>query len=204
MVRKSGRPPRAEGDAAQNRQLIIDTAARLIREKGTAALTVRSVCAAADIGTGTFYYHFRDKNDLLMSFISGPFYGSEALKTPVGQIADRIVELYMRLVGRYMELGLGFMKSFYTTDNQSLSAYMSERDGAFEPDTVMAQSEEELRAAREAGVVRADADVHLIGRDLCTIVKGCVFEWCLTGGTIDAEAVLRRIIRAYMQTYLAG
>ena len=47
MVRKSGRPPRAEGDAAQNRQLIIDTAARLIREKGTAALTVRSVCAAA-------------------------------------------------------------------------------------------------------------------------------------------------------------
>ena len=76
MVRKSGRPPRAEGDAAQNRQLIIDTAARLIREKGTAALTVRSVCAAADIGTGTFYYHFRDKNDLLMSFISGPFYGS--------------------------------------------------------------------------------------------------------------------------------
>ena len=110
----------------------------------------------------------------------------------------------MRLVGRYMELGLGFMKSFYATDNQSLSAYMSERDGAFEPDTVMAQSEEELRAAREAGVVRADADVHLIGRDLCTIVKGCVFEWCLTGGTIDAEAVLRRIVGAYMQTYLAG
>ena len=37
-------------------------------------------------------------------------------------IAERIYELYMKLIIRYMDLGLDFMKSFYSTSNRSLSA----------------------------------------------------------------------------------
>ena len=40
--------------------------------------------------------------------------------------------------------------------------------------------------------------------DICTIVKGCVFEWCLSGGRPDIEAVLRRIVGNYLSVYLAG
>ena len=47
------------------------------------------------------------------------------------------------------------MKSFYSTSNPSLSAYMGEGDGCFAPDTVMARSEVELQAALDAGYMDA-------------------------------------------------
>ena len=45
------------------------------------------------------------------------------LITPLAQLPDRICELNFHLIDRYMELGEDFMKRFYTTDNQALSAY---------------------------------------------------------------------------------
>lgn len=46
------------------------------------------------------------------------------------------------------------MKSFYSTGNRSLSAYMVEQDGAFAPGTVMARSEKEMHDAVEAGYIK--------------------------------------------------
>ena len=40
--------------------------------------------------------------------------------------------------------------------------------------------------------------------DICTIVKGCEFEWCLVEGRPDIEAVLRRIVGNYLAVYQIG
>ena len=121
---------------------------------------------------------------------------------PLSNVAGRISELYMHLVDKYMDLGLDFMKSFYSTGNRSLSAYMGEVDGVFAPGTVMARSEEEMNAALAGGYLKSDADIHLICMDICTIVKGCVFEWCLNNGSMDIESALHRIIGLYLDIYL--
>ena len=68
MPRKSGRPPKSTCSGTENKQLIIETTIRLIKEQGADYITVRNVCREADIGTGTFYYHFKNKDDLLMYF----------------------------------------------------------------------------------------------------------------------------------------
>ena len=96
------------------------------------------------------------------------------------------------------------MKSFYSTGNRSLSAYMGEEDGCFAPETVMARSEKELYAAQEAGYITPSADIHTLCKDICTIVKGCVFEWCLNDGSPDVEMILYRIINHYLSPYTEG
>lgn len=201
MPKKSGRPPKSESNGMENKQLIIDTAVRLIREHGADYITVRNVCKAADIGTGTFYYYFQNKDDLLMYFLRETPFDSFELKTPTAQIDRRIHELYMHLINRYLQLGRDFMKSFYTTGNRSLSAYMGEVDGAFSPGTVMERCEKELMIARESGYIIKNADIHELSMDICTIVKGCVFEWCLTNGSMNIETVLQRIISNYLRCY---
>lgn len=67
------------------------------------------------------------------------------LKTPLSDIAGRISELYMYLIRRYMELGLDYKKSFYSTENRSLSAYMGDVEGGFAPGSVMSISEKEMK-----------------------------------------------------------
>ena len=198
MPNRSGRPSR--GNEQNSREKIIDTAISIIRKKGADAVTVREVCETSGLSIGTFYHYFRDKDDLMMHFLRETSFDSFTLSAPLSDIAGRISELYMHLIHKYMDLGLDFMKSFYSTGNQSLSAYMGEVDGAFAPGTVMARSEAEMTAALKAGYLKSDLDIHRTCADLCTIVKGCVFEWCLSNDTLNIESTLHRIISLYMHS----
>lgn len=202
MAGKAGRPSKkAAGTAIDAKQQIIDAAVMLIKRDGAEQLTVRKVVEASGLSIGTFYHHFNDKDDLLMDFVKESSFSDTVLTAPLSEPAARICELYMHLIRRYMDLGYDFMKSFYTTGNQALSAYMGTGNGAFQPDTVMARCEQELISAKIEGFLSADADPHELSKDICTIVKGCVFEWCLSDGRIDVEKTLLRILKRYLNVF---
>ena len=136
-----------------------------------------------------------------MAFVREESFDAFELQTPVSDVAGRQAELYMHLIRRYQTLGKDFMKRFYTTDNQALSAYLDETIGQFAEGTVMARSEKELKTSAEQGYLSASVDPHLIAMDVCTIVKGCVFEWCLTNERMEIEQTLQRILDAYISAY---
>ena len=203
MAGKAGRPSRKEAAASGDaKQKIIDAAVKLIKKEGADKLTVRKVVEISGLSVGTFYHHFSDKDDLLMYFVKETSFEEITLKTPVSDPAGRVCELYMHLIRRYMDLGCDFMKSFYTTGNKALSSYMGTGEDTFPADTVMARCEEELRASIAAGILLPDSDAHQISADICTIVKGCVFEWCLSDGSIPIEDVLRGILQRYFSSYV--
>ncbi len=199
MIKKIGRPNKLENQQ-ETKKIIIDTTVELIKKYGADWITIRKICKYANIATGTFYYHFRDKDDLLMFFLRDISFDSIELKTPLESIDKRISELYMHLISRYIDLGNNFMKNFYTTNNISLSAYMSEVNGKFLSGTVMERSEIELNKAKEKGIINKNVNVHEICMDICTIVKGCVFEWCLSNGNMDLKQSLQRIIGNYLNS----
>lgn len=195
-MNKPGRPKKEER-AVDNKQKIIDTTVALVKKYGADVVTVRSVCEAADLSIGTFYHYFENKDDLLMYFVREASFDTFELQTPLTDIAGRVTELYMLLIGRYQALGVDFMKQFYTTGNQALSAYMGASEEKFPDGTVMARCEAEVRQATQDGILRSDMDAHQVSADICTIVKGCVFEWCLNGGRIELEPTLHRLLRRY-------
>ena len=200
MANKRGRPSKTS-EPTDAKQKLIDTTVELIKKYGADTITVRSVCEEAGLSIGTFYHHFQNKDDLLMYFVREASFDSFALETPLEDVAGRICELYMHLIDRYLTLGEEFMKSFYTTGNKALSAYMGQENGCFADGTVMARCERELIDAREQGFLKKDADPHLLCMDICTIVKGCVFEWALDDGRLDIAESLHRIVKAYLETY---
>lgn len=200
MANKRGRPSKASVPT-DAKQKLIDTTVELIKKYGADTITVRSVCEEAGLSIGTFYHHFQNKDDLLMYFVRGASFDTFVLETPLEDVAGRICELYMHLIDRYLTLGEEFMKSFYTTGNKALSAYMGQENGRFADGTVMARCERELIDAREQGFLKKDADPHQLSMDICTIVKGCVFEWALDDGRMDIAESLHRIVKAYLETY---
>ena len=54
--------------AEETRAKILDTALRLIRERGFDRTTMRDVAAEAGVATGAAYYYFRSKEELVMAF----------------------------------------------------------------------------------------------------------------------------------------
>jgi AcrR family transcriptional regulator len=59
-----GSPSRGE----QTRQLIVDTALRLLRERGYAETTMRAVASEAGVSVGNAYYYFDSKEHLVQEF----------------------------------------------------------------------------------------------------------------------------------------
>ena len=54
-----------DGNEQNLREYLIATAARLIAQRGTGALTVREIARAAQVADGVLYNYFEDKEDLL-------------------------------------------------------------------------------------------------------------------------------------------
>lgn len=65
MTEKVEKRKKQQEKAALSRQKLIDVAAKLFREKTIDEVGVREIAAAADVTTGTFYYHFKSKDDIL-------------------------------------------------------------------------------------------------------------------------------------------
>jgi len=60
------KPRRARGE--QTRQLILETALRLFRERGYAETTMRAIAKEADVAVGNAYYYFDSKEHLIQGF----------------------------------------------------------------------------------------------------------------------------------------
>jgi AcrR family transcriptional regulator len=61
----------ATGRGEQTRQLILDTAMRLFRERGYAQTTMRAIAKEAGVAVGNAYYYFGSKEHLIQEFYEG-------------------------------------------------------------------------------------------------------------------------------------
>ncbi len=182
----------------ENKDKIVDATIALIKKEGIDAVNVRSVCKAAGIGTGTFYYYFKNKDDLLLSFIMVSSFKEIELTSPASDLAGRIIELYTILVDKYLSFGRDFMKVFYTPANTALAAYMSESDGNFLDETIMARVQTEIELAKINGYYDSLANAHELSGDLCSIVKGIIFEYALNCSDYDIHKAIERMIKKYL------
>lgn len=91
----------------RTRQLLRAALIDLILERGYAAVTVQDVLDRADVGRSTFYSHFYDKEDLLLSGFDEAHWQLAAAAQGTGSLlslgifahAERHTRLYAALVG---------------------------------------------------------------------------------------------------------
>jgi AcrR family transcriptional regulator len=62
---KSSKSPQENPDEVNRRQALIRVSARLFREKGYDATTVRDIAAAVGMRSGSPFYHFKNKQEIL-------------------------------------------------------------------------------------------------------------------------------------------
>lgn len=70
-VRRRGRPP--AGDESGLRQELIKASAHLFRTQGYERTSVRDIAAAVGIQSGSWFYHFKTKQEILLAVMSEGF-----------------------------------------------------------------------------------------------------------------------------------
>jgi AcrR family transcriptional regulator len=82
---RTGAAPAAAADGT--RELILAGAARLFREHGYAATTLRQIADAAGIQAGSIYYHFGSKDEILLAVLD------EGIRAVDAAVRDRLARL---------------------------------------------------------------------------------------------------------------
>jgi len=78
--KKRPRASRQQRRASATRLKLLEAARTVFTEKGLDSATIADITERADVGKGTFYYHFKDKNGVI----------SELIKSMLGELVDAI------------------------------------------------------------------------------------------------------------------
>lgn len=170
------------GDAHDLRQHLTATAARLIGERGTGALTVRDIARAARVADGVLYNYFEDKEDLLANALlahvaevmtSAPRLLPEPGTGTVAENLGRFIDGGLEVLGRLSPAFAGLMgqpqvlarfhamvggDAAFTGSPQTLG----EDSARGLPDLLAAYLRAEQRLGRVAGTADIDAVVILV------------------------------------------
>ena len=152
------------------------------------------------MSNGSFYHHFRTKDDLLSYYIEDqPTINPDLLELPenAAGVREGIIQVYLNYVKYCRELGVEFMSGYYDTKNQALNAAIR-TERPYPIVTVQTYVEKAIAA----GIVSLNVKIEEFTTDIRMIVIGNVFEWCLRNGEADFEGNMSRSLGKYLDSTL--
>lgn len=175
---------------------IFKAARHILQKKGYEELSIKNICEEAGVSNGSFYHHFKTKDDLLSYYIEEqPSINPDRLDLPsdAKDAKKTIIYVYINYVHYCKELGVEFMSNYYTPKNQSLNPLIrTER-----PYPIITV-ENYLKKCIDAKLIRPAHSLDSLCTDIRMIVIGNVFEWCLKRGETDFEGNMRRSLKTYL------
>ncbi len=191
---------RQQQKSRETKEKIFQAAKRILQKSGYEALSIKNICEEAGVSNGSFYHHFKTKDDLLSYYIEDqPRIRPELLELPadVEGVKEGIIRVYLNYVKYCRELGVEFMAEYYDTKNQALNAAIrTER-----PYPIVTVRTYVEKAIKE-GVVRLNVEIGAFTTDIRMIVIGNVFEWCIKHGEADFEGNMSRSLGKYLDAVL--
>ena len=181
----------------ETKDKIFRAAKHILKKEGYEGLSIKNICEEAGVSNGSFYHHFKTKDDLLSYYIEEqPSINPDRLDMPANAAEARnaIIYVYLNYVHYCQELGVEFMANYYTPKNQSLNPLIRT-----ERPYPIVTVHNYLRKAIQAKVIHPALDLEDITTDIRMLVIGNVFEWCLKNGNADFEGNMSRSLETYLK-----
>ena len=182
----------------ETKERIFQAAKRILQKSGYEELYIKNICEEAGVSNGSFYHHFKTKDDLLSYYIEDqPSIDPDRLELPKNKedAKETIIHVYLNYVKYCKELGVEFMAGYYTPHNQALNPTIRT-----ERPYPIVTVQHYLERALEANAIQLNLKIEEITTDIRMIVIGNVFEWAMRNGDADFEGNMRRSLSHYLDS----
>ena len=182
----------------ETKERIFQAAKRILQKSGYEELSIKNICEEAGVSNGSFYHHFKTKDDLLSYYIEDqPSIDPDRLELPKNKedAKETIIHVYLNYVKYCKELGVEFMAGYYTPHNQALNPTIRT-----ERPYPIVTVQHYLERALEANAIQLNLKIEEITTDIRMIVTGNVFEWAMRNGDADFEGNMRRSLSHYLDS----
>ena len=182
----------------ETKERIFQAAKRILQKSGYEELSIKNICEEAGVSNGSFYHHFKTKDDLLSYYIEDqPSIDPDRLELPKNKedAKETIIHVYLNYVKYCKELGVEFMAGYYTPHNQALNPTIRT-----ERPYPIVTVQHYLERALEANAIQLNLKIEEITTDIRMIVIGNVFEWAMRNGDADFVGNMRRSLSHYLDS----
>ena len=182
----------------ETKERIFQAAKRILQKSGYEELSIKNICEEEGVSNGSFYHHFKTKDDLLSYYIEDqPSIDPDRLELPKNKedAKETIIHVYLNYVKYCKELGVDFMAGYYTPHNQALNPTIRT-----ERPYPIVTVQHYLERALEANAIQLNLKIEEITTDIRMIVIGNVFEWAMRNGDADFEGNMRRSLSHYLDS----
>ena len=187
---KTGRQIQAE----QTRHTILETAKRLIGEKGFDGVTITQIAREAGVSKGLFYHYFRSKDDIIIEGYSecDEYFEREIRDRLQGETAwERILEFLDHQMAYAESVGIDLITQTYKSQIQYGTDFFTSRERSL-PKILRSV----VGRGQASGDLTAEPDADYITGYLLRFSRGLIYDWCLHRGEFNlrstaAEALSR-------------
>lgn len=170
---------------------IFNIAIEMLKKKGYENLSIRAICSEANISIGRFYHYFSSKQELLS------FYYDEAVKNFRDEteskltgldIKEQLTQFYTWYADYTTNFGLEFVMYYFSNQNQALNCttynnvLINVTDGLLQ------------KAVQNGYIIPDNKTIHEISVDICIIVKGAIFDWCVRHGDFSLSDYINDLL----------
>lgn len=184
----------------ETKDRIFRAAKDILQQNGYEALSIKHICDVAGVSNGSFYHHFKSKDDLLSYHVEEqPSIDPELLDIPSDKEAakEAIVGVYLNYAAYCDVLGVDFIAGYYHTKNEALNP-----DIRTERPYPIVTVQKYLEKAVAANAVQLKLSIEEVVTDIRMLVIGNAFEWALRNGEVDMKKNIRRSISHYLDGVL--
>lgn len=185
----------------ETKERIFRAAKEILQKNGYENLSIKNICEVAGVSNGSFYHHFKTKDDLLSYYIEEqPSINPELLDLPMNKQSaiDAIIEVYLNYASYCEELGVDFIAGYYTPRNMALNP-----DIRTERPYPIVTVQQYLEKAVQAKTISLTLPIEEVVTDIRMLVIGNAFEWALRNGSVDIKANIKRSLTQYLNSVFA-
>lgn len=161
----------AEARTAPKREAILEATIRVLRDRGLSGLKIEEVAREAEVGKGTVYLYFRDKQDLLKALVeyhTFSYYrkveGVVSQDTSFRQRLAEVVRLRIAWVEEWRGLWAAVAREAHPTDTSGWLRGMHEHY-----QHLLERLVRDGQARQARGEVRPDLDVSLTAASIAAL-----------------------------------
>lgn len=171
--------------AAKTRQKLLDTASRLINERGFDDISVEDITRESGVAKGTFYHYFHSKNELVFE-LSYPT-AAKIAKESIHMEGGAVERCYHYIMESYKDAeyhGVHLCRQWIKDSVESEEISGDTRDAL----TWVYKTLEEILTSRQGkgpGELREDAPIVMICRIMVSHFVGAITVWCMLRGTVS-------------------
>lgn len=177
---------------SKNRDRIIQSALTLFAQKDFETVTIKDICANAQVANSTFYYHFKTKEELmdcLRTHDMRPKRGDWLALAGTHDTVERILGVSSMCAVRAERSGWGLTTQYYKR-KLSLEEEPSELQELYVQE--LHTAEELIRHAQADGLIQNAAPADELALAAKHLANSVVMSWCVAKGGFDLMQTVRR------------